>query len=726
MSHQRRLRRVIAPAAACLYVATVPVYAADADETVDAAATSPASSASSAALDTVQVTGKKQPYRNLTATGATKTDALLKDLPQSVRVLTADLLEDAGVTNLAGALDLSSGVSRQSNLGGLWDSYAMRGFTGDPSFGSDYLVNGFNYSRGYNGVRDSANTATVEILKGPSAALYGRGEPGGTVNITTKKPLFEREGQVDISYGSFDAFRTAIDLTGPITDRVAYRLNGAYEKAGSYRDHVSSERSMMSPSFIWMLSDDTTISYEMEVSRQKATFDRGVVAINGRVSSALSTSRFYGNPEDNDHDTETVGHQVFVQHYLNDTWQLQGGFSYRESSIKGTSTEVRDYRTGSTTELRMQHRSRDNEATDLSARAELLGSFMTGPLKHNVLFGVDAYQFTDERLQYRIGDAGTYNVYDPAASYGTINMGFTAANRNTDTKEEQASRSIYAQDQIDLSEKWKLLLGVRFDDYDQKLTNNINGRVVKKSLTATSPRAGLVFQPNKQVSLYAQAGKTFRPNGGVSRDFTAFDPEEGRAYELGAKWDSADQRVTSTLALFHITKENVLSPDPIDPNNYYVTTGEAESKGLELDLSGEVWPTVRLSLAYAYTKTEVTKDYSSVLQGRELANVPLHSGNIMLVKSLTLNGNPASVGIGVNYVGEREGAVAPTTESENFKLPSYTTVKLTGSYNFDKRTKLMLEVDNLFDKEYYTSSYSQYWVYPGSPRAFKATLQHRF
>lgn len=719
---KRRLRRVLVPAAACLSCASV--FAAEPADTQDTADAKPATSASSSAstLDTVSVTGKKQPYRKLTATGATKTDTLLKDLPQSVRVLTEDLLEDAGVTNLAGALDLSSGVSRQSNLGGLWDSYAMRGFTGDPSFGSDYLVNGFNYSRGYNGVRDGANTGSVEVLKGPSAALYGRGEPGGTVNITTKKPLFQREGEVNVSYGSFDAFRTAIDLTGPLSDRMAYRLNGAYEKAGSYRDHVSSERSMISPSFLWMLSDDTTLSYELEVSRQKATFDRGVVAINGKLG-AISRKRFLGEPGDGDHDTETVGHQVFLQHYLNDDWQLQGGFSFRESSIKGTSTEVRFLRADNATAVR-QRRTRDNEASDLSARAELLGSFKTGPLKHNVLFGVDAYKFVDERLQYRIANAGDINIYEPV--YGNVVWGFTPANRNTDTKEEQDSRSFYAQDQIDLSQQWKLLLGVRFDDYDQKLTNNRNGIVVKKSLSASSPRVGLVYQPTRQVSLYAQAGKSFRPNGGVSRDFTAFDPEEGRSYELGAKWDSADQRITSTVALFHITKENVLSPDPVDPNNFYVTAGEVESKGLEFDLSGEIMPTVRLSFAYAYTKTEVTKDNNVFLEGRELANVPLHSANLMLVKSLQLNAHPATVGIGLNYVGEREGAVAPLVAADDFKLPAYTTVKLISSYNFDKQTKLMVEVDNLFDKEYYTSSYSQAWVYPGSPRAFKATLQHRF
>lgn len=212
---------------------------------VDSAATD---SAPSDAV--VTVSAQRQHYRSLSATGATKTDALLMDLPQSVRVLTSDLLRDAGVTTLAGALDLASGIAKQSPLGGLWDSYAMRGFTGDPNFGSDYMVNGFSSSRGYNGMRDAGNTQNVEVLKGPASALYGRGEPGGTVNITTKKPKFAPEYSADVALGSFRTRRAALDLTGPLSDSFAYRLNAAHEEGHSFRDTLHVERSLFSPSFL--------------------------------------------------------------------------------------------------------------------------------------------------------------------------------------------------------------------------------------------------------------------------------------------------------------------------------------------------------------------------------------------------------------------------------------------------------------------------------------------
>ena len=741
----RSFRLAAIPAAACLACCT-SVWAADeaapvAPAASAASATPPAPSASAAtaapaeatvttttpavptkatSLDTVQVTATRQPYRTLYATGATKTDTLLKDLPQSVRVMTADLLQEAGVTKLADVLDLGSGIAKQSNLGGLWDSYSMRGFTGDPNFGSDYLVNGFNYSRGYNGVRDSANTATVEILKGPASALYGRGEPGGTVNITTKKPLFQPAQTVSVSAGSHDAYRGTADITGPVNDQIAYRVNAATEKAHSYRDEVGAERYMVSPSLIWALTEDTTISYELELSKQRATFDRGVVAVNG-VLGLVPRSRFYGEPNDGMHTIETSGNQVFVQHAFNDAWSLQSGISFRESSIEGVSTEARFLQPDGRTLVR-QRRTRDFSASDLSGRVELLGKLKTAGIVHNVLVGVDAYRFNDKRKQFRVANAGSIDIYEPV--YGQVPPAMTLS---TDTKETQRSHAVYGQDQIDLSAQWKVLLGVRYDSYDQSLDNHIKAATISQSLSATTPRAGVVFQPSKTLSLYTTASKSFRPNSGVKSDFTSFPAEKGKSYEVGAKLDSADSKITSTLALYKITKNNVLTPDPSDPNNFSVAAGEVESKGVELDVSGEVMRGLRLSAAYAFTDAKVTRDTHDFLVGRQTANVPRNSANLLLVKSFALDGaSSASFGGGVNYVSEREGAVAPVAATDNFKLPAYTTVKLLGSYTLDKHLQLSLDVDNLFDKTFYTSSYSQVWVYPGSGRKFTLTAQYKF
>lgn len=699
--------------------AAAPVVVAVAEAPVSAGAGAAEAQSENAESKKVYVKGSRQNYRALSATGATKTDTLLKDLPQSVRVLTADLLKDVGVTSLASALDLSSGITRQSNLGGLWDSYSMRGFTGDPNFGSDYLVNGFSSSRGYNGLRDSASTASVEVLKGPASALYGRGEPGGTVNITTKKPRFEPAYAIDLSVGSFHTYRTAVDLTGPVTENIAYRLNGAFEKGDSFRDTVETRRSFISPSFIWLVGDNTKVSYELERSVQRVPFDRGVVAVNG-VLGLIPNSRFLGEPDDGPIEVKSLGHQVFVEHEFNEKWKLQTGVSYRDSSLIGFSTEANNLLADGRT-LRRQRRYRDFSATDKSGRIELVGKFDTGPVTHNVLFGADAYRFDDRRIQTRRNPNATnpyaIDIYNPV--YGGKSDPLLLS---IDTQENQRSHAFYAQDQIDLTDQWKALLGIRWDKYDQTVQNFRTKAVNDQSLSASSPRGGLVYQPLPTVSLYATAAKGFRPNSGISIDNKGFPAEESKSYEAGVKLETADGKLTGTLAFYRITKENVLTTNPVN-TDFSMPAGEVASKGVELDVSGEIYKDLRLALAYAYTDAKVTKGDVTIITGSRFPNVPRQSGSIVLTKAFTVNGQQATLGGGATYVGDRLGDVAFTS---NFKLPAYTTFKLISSWSPTKNLRLALNVDNLFNKRYYASSYQQVWVAPGQERTITLNLNYKF
>lgn len=678
-----------------------------------------APAAADATLESVAVHGARQPYRSLVVTGATKTDTPVRDLAQSVRVLSEAVLADAGVTRLDQALDLASGLSRQSNLGGLWDSYAIRGFTGDPSFGSDYLVNGFSSSRGYNGLRDTANTASVEVLKGPAAALYGRGEPGGTVNITTKKPLFVPESAMGLSVGSHGSHRATIEATGPLGERLAVRLTAAQERAGSDRDHVAARRSLVSPSLLWMLTPDTTVSYELEVSRQRATFDRGVVAIDGQLGR-VPREAFYGEPGDGPTATRSAGHQLFVQHQLNDDWSLQAGLAQRESALSGIATEARFLQADRRTLVR-QRRTRDFDGSDLSGRLELLGTVRAAGWTHHLLFGTDAYRFVDRREQYRVATSTPIDLFDPV--YGATPPPMALS---TWTRETQRARSLYAQDQVDVGRRWKVLLGLRHDRYDQSLLNRRSDVTTAQSLGATSPRVGVVHQPSATVSLYATASRSFRPNSGVSRDYTSFPAEQGRSTEVGAKYDAADGRLSATLAVYRIAKNNVLTPDPADPNNFSVAAGEVRSQGVELDVGGELARGLRVSFAYAFTDAQVTEDNNAFLVGRQLANVPRHSATLLLVQAFGLGGGQATAGVGVTLASRREGAVAPVAATDDFTLPGYATLKLLGSYRPDKRWTLALDVDNLLDRRYYASAYSQVWVAPGAGRRIVASVRREF
>ena len=673
--------------------------------------------ASATATDSVVITGQRAAYRSLAVAGATKTDALPLDLPQSVRTLGADLLRDAGITTLSGALDLASGIARQSDLGGLWHSYAMRGFTGDPNFGSDYMVNGFSSSRGYNGVRDAAGIQSIEILKGPASALYGRGEPGGTVNILTRKPRFAPQYGIDLAVASHRTRRAAADLTGPLSSTVAYRLGLAHQEGDSFRDVVHTERSYASPSIVWLAGADTTVSYEIEATRQRTPFDRGIPAIGGRLDGpgALPVSRFLGEPADGPMTVKSLGHQLFVQHGLGEGWSLQGGASYRDSALHGYSSEANDLLADGRT-LRRQRRHRDFSATDRSARLELLGSASTWGVGHGLLFGADGYRFDDTRVQMRRNPsaANPYAIDIQVPLYGAAAAPLALS---IDTVEHQRAQALYAQDQLTLAPRWKALVGVRLDRYRQTVINHRTAAINRQRLHATSPRAGLVYQPTASTALYASSARGFRPNSGIGIDNAAFPAEASRAHEIGAKVETPGG-IAATLALYRIDKDNVLTPNPVN-TDFSLPAGAVASKGLELDVAGRLRRGLRLSAAYAYTDARVTRGDNTIRSGSRFPNVARHGGNLLLVAG----DDGASLGAGVTYVGERFGDVAA---SSDFRLPAYTTARLLAAYAPDKRWRLAVNVDNLFDRRYFASAYSQLWVAPGSTRSASATLSYRY
>ncbi|RFF50137.1 TonB-dependent siderophore receptor [Xanthomonas campestris] len=690
-----------------------------------AAAPATAAEPQARSLDAVQVRSDYAPYRALTVTGATKTEAPLRDLPISARVLDHSLLEDAGVTDLAGALDMASGITKANNLGGLWDSYSIRGFTGDPNFSSDYMVNGFNASRGYNGLRDGANTQSVEVIKGPASALYGRGEPGGAVNIVTKKPLFDAQHSVDLSAGRFDSYRAALDSTGPLSETVAYRVNLMHKDQHSFRDTVDSDATLLAPSLLWMPTPDTTVSYELELLRIHTPFDRGVTAIDGDANR-LPASRFLGEPGDGDIDLHSTGHQVFAVHGLNQTWSLQGGATYRDSGMRGFSTEPWTLQVDDRT-LRRERRYRDYQGRDIAARAELLGTLGSGKVSHHVLFGIDGNRFNDSRYQLRARSAATpYSIDVLAPRYGMAQPGRLAP--ITDTDERQQVWGVYAQDQIDLGARWKALLGVRYDHYQQDIANRLRATTQQASDGVISPRAGLTVHVDDTLSLYASAAAGFRPNSGVGANGQSFAPEKSRSLETGLKYVQPGEGLEATLAVFRIDKENVLSLDPAD-TSFSLPVGQMRSEGAELDLLGRLTPHLAASVGLAYTDSQVTRSSAAAMgtglaEGRRFPNVPRFSGNAFVNYAQPLSGTrSAAVGVGVSRTGERLGSVDSNT---GFVLPAYTVWRLVGHYDLSERLRLYAKVENLTDRRYAAFSYSEQWVYPGAPRTWTMGARLRF
>jgi iron complex outermembrane receptor protein len=686
----------------------------------------PAAALAHEATQTVTVTGTRPAYQG---------EFSRLETPQAEQTLDAETLRASGAVDLNQALDLSASVARQNNFGGLWNAFALRGFVGDENLPSNYLVNGFNAGRGFGGPRDLSGIEAVEVLKGPRAALFGRGEPGGTVNLVSKRPTFRTAGEFRLSAGSFDTYRADADWTAPLSDRVAVRLVGFAEDAGSFRDTVQTRKHGASPSLAWRIDARNRLVYELEFSRQEIPFDRGVLAIDGELGR-IPQSRFLGEPGDGPLKAEVLGHQLEFQHDFNRDWSALLGFTTRRTSLAGFSTEAELgasrqslYVDGRT--LTRQRRFRDYDATYQVLRAELSGRFTLGGLRHRLIAGADVDEFVNDQVFLRArapslssnptpAQQQAIDIFDPV--YGAYPL--PAPSPLTDRVETQKSIGLFVQDQIDLSDRVQLRLGARYDDYEQTLENRANGQVSRQATTRVSPQLGLVFQATGDLALYAVYGENFRPLSGTDAEGNGFDPNQSTSVELGANFRLG--ALDGNVALFRVQQDNILVVD--DPSAFTLAAiGKAKSQGLELDLSGELAEGLNLWLSYAFVDAKTSNTFNDanfgvpVPAGTRLLNVPRHSLSLQLVKSMALAGRGLQFGGGLVHVGKRSGEF-----TSGFELPAYTLVRAFAAVELTRTVGLRLDVDNLFDQTYYTNSFSALWVQPGTPRNSRVSASFRF
>ena len=533
-------------------------------------------------LEHIEVKRHFQPYRG---------NVPLIDTPQAIDRITADTLANEGITRFIDALDFAPTIVRQNNSGGMFDSFAIRGFSGDENNPSGYLINGFNV-RGYSGNRSTVNVQTIEVMKGPGSALYGQGEPGGTINVITKKPQFEEQGYIQGTVGNFDKKQVEFDYTNGINSDMAYRVNGSYEDSDTYRDNVFFKNLNLNPSFIWNISDHTSLSYQMEILDQEKPLDRGVFILNNDFD-AVDAEDFYGDVRDGAHEVKAFGHQLVLNHELNHNWHLLSGFAYRDSSFEGQSsdTELSEGRQLLYTDpsiLSRQRRTRDYQAQDLSLRFELSGVVDVAGFVNNVLFGLDYYNYhidTDYRRWRTAWGAGdtTYSIDPENPDYTIFRPDVTPT---TLTAEKQKGLGFYAQDVIELSEATKLLVGFRVDKFEQDILNKLSNEGQEQDQTEVTPRFGFVYEINDSVSLYTSYAEGFRPNPRLDSDRNAFDPEETTSFEVGAKWENIADMFSGSVAIFDAEKTNMLTAEP--NTGFSATLGEVESQGVEFQLTTDL------------------------------------------------------------------------------------------------------------------------------------------
>ncbi|MEI8650714.1 TonB-dependent receptor plug domain-containing protein [Paraglaciecola sp. Hal342] len=358
-------------------------------------------------IETLSIVGSRQAYQG---------NFSPLETPQSELRINSEALANAGAIDLNQALDLSASVSRQNNFGGLWNSFSLRGFVGDENLPSNYLVNGFNAGRGFGGSRDLSGIESVEVLKGPRAALFGRGEPGGTVNLVTKRPTFDTQGEIKISAGSYDTYRADLDYTTPLSDEVAVRFVGFYEDAGSFRDTVKKQKEGFSPSIAWEIDDQKHLSLRIRICSSRSAFRPRCVSDRHHKLGVIPQSRFLGEPADGPIETDALGHQVEFHHDFDDNWSLLLGANYRDTSLEGFATET-GFAGVVDDEVNRFRRYREYDAEYQVFRAELSGSLEVAGFEHRLILGVDSDKFDNDQFALRDRTTEQYiNIYNPVYS----------------------------------------------------------------------------------------------------------------------------------------------------------------------------------------------------------------------------------------------------------------------------------------------------------------------
>lgn len=545
----------------------------------------------------------------------------MRDIPQSIQVVPQQVLEDQQVIRLNEALRNVSGVRDDDSFAGTLDRINIRGFTQDVFLRDNFRQSQFS-------LRETANLERIEVLKGPASVLYGNLEPGGVVNLVTKKPLSEPYYSAELLVGSYGFYRPSVDLSGPLNwdKTLLYRLNAVYESNDGFRDFDQNvERVFVAPVLTWKAGENTDLTIEFDYLNDERPFDDGLVAIGTGVAD-VQRDRVFQN-SDAVRTVEDFGAGYQLEHRFSENWTLRNAFRFLASD--SFDFRLTNWIIDDTGQLDRRWRSNDDLYESYALQTNLVGQFTTGSINHTLLFGVDLNRETSVGGQRRLPDDPSFflNIFtqeaDPISKPNLSSLTLFARNNN----DRVDTLGIYLQDQIAFSDNLKLLLGGRFDLLEQRSIDLLTNITSNQERQRFSPRLGVVYQPSEQISLYASYSRSFNPDiFSISADGLPLKPTTGTQYEVGVKGEFLDGRLSTTLAAYEITKANVATTDP-DNTDFSIAVGEVRSRGIELDVVGEIADGWNIIASYAYTDAEITEDNFFSL-GNRLANVPENSASL--------------------------------------------------------------------------------------------------
>jgi iron complex outermembrane receptor protein len=724
-------------------------------------------------LKEVIVTGNKQQK----PVSALRSGLKPMDAPQSVQVIGSEIIEQQQAIRLSDVIKNANGVYVGSARGGANESLWSRGYSMDSN---NMFKNGFRYNAG--SIPDVASLERVEFLKGGSALLYGNVTPGGILNLVTKTPKFTEGGQLSMQMGSYAFYKPSIDFYGPLNKSIAYRFNASYENSESFRDFVKNDRIYLNPSFLFKISDKTQITAQGDYLSADWIPDFGTGIVNGTKTILDIPRNEYFGALWSTGNTKSASASISVNHDFNDNWKLGFNSSYQsyhrtQKSTAQLSTVAAngDWKRGLT--------KADAAEKIFGDQLSLQGTFKTGSIKHQIFTGVDyeyssapsyTYVYYDDKFITKTTEATPINLFNYDYSKESLDVPYATRATQLATTDTQRFGA-FAQDLISINEYIKVLAGLRWSWQESDVTTAkevLTPSADKQSNTITtpledavsetgaktfnrafSPKAGLVIQPNKDLSLFASYSNSFTPNTGTTVDLQPLDPSIIDQYEAGIKKDFWKGLLTTNVTVYQIKNNNLaqtaqFQADGITENvnnQLKELVGATKGKGIEIDITARPLEDLNINAGYSFNETKVSKSSGtngSLVVGDVLARTPKHTANLSFFYKLS-SGALKGLTFGAigNYIGDRTGGWnddylwelnTDTTDPDDYKitirdrdipLEGYTTIDASVGYDWTK-VSILCKVSNITDELNYTV-HENYSVNPIAPRQIMVSLKYK-
>lgn len=662
----------------------------------------------------------------------TKTATPLRDIPQSVEIVNRSLIDSQAVRSMQDALYNVTAVSVAQGEGRR-DQFYIRGFTAI----GDQFVDGVRDDALY--YRDLANIEQIEVIKGPSAALFGRGSSGGIINRVTKKPnLYQKLGTFEGIFGSYGLKRGNFDFGSPIVnEKFAFRFVGAYEETGSFRHFFKENRYNIAPSLAWKPTEKTDVVFQLEYLNDKRVPDRGIPSFRGRAAD-VPIGTYYGYPEEDKLINKVDSQALKIEHKISDFWTIRNNFrrigydtDYYTTYSNGIclllannscSSSIPNNISVTDSRLRVVRGQYSGyfKQKNYFNQTEAVGIVETAGIQHTLLGGIE-YGFQKKNT------LRTNNTSPLRVSLFNPDLSSRVADGSLRDLDDFTGKTvgIYFQDQITFNRKLKALIGARFDSFNQKLNDLLPANEdLSRTDKQWSPRFGLVYQPNETLSFYGSYSRSFQPSGenlSLAANNEELGPETTENYEAGIKATFQPIRLNATLAVFHLNRDNIKTNDPL-VSGRLILVGEQRTNGLELTFSGAPFKKFDFVAGYALLDARITKSNSFSggvpLQGNLAQLTPRNSGNIWLTYQLPKN---FRLGFGGN-------ARSKTFTSTNnlVTLPGYARFDASLSWRSEKHYEITFNLKNIFNRKYYETAHNDNQITPGAPVNGSISLRYRW